>query len=235
MSSKFKIDGIYNVSVINTLKKLSIYNFGFDFRPLSFNFIPQYSFEELVSESFESRCKYYLHFDDEKEFMIWKIVDDLTKLYSKISKNISDQEYLTMQNNFFMEFSYLDHDIEFYNQFNLPFYIHINKETELDKFLSRSFLKGIIIDYEELNVLHEQDLLLDFINKFSNYLKMNPRHRHLDIVLNIDWDSDIFPTLPELVNFSIVSLQINKKIESSYRNVDSKKVISSLKTIRQFI
>ncbi|OFZ39517.1 MAG: hypothetical protein A2504_16700 [Bdellovibrionales bacterium RIFOXYD12_FULL_39_22] len=241
MSLEIKIDGIYDEKTFNHLAAMGILNFGFDFRPLSFNFIPQHKFQELINSKFSSKRRFFLHFADEKDFMIWKIVDDLTKLYVRL-KDLQEKgiEYLTMQSNFFLEFSYLKNNLDFYNQFNLPFYLYVDDTNEgvisdLEKFHRPSHLKGIILNYNSLMHRYDNGTVEDIKKGLLPLLSTKRGRTQIEIVLDVDWDAEIFTSLLEIFPFQRVAFKINPKIEFSYRNVDINRVENHLKNFSQML
>jgi hypothetical protein len=48
------------------------------------------------------------------------------------------------------------------------------------------------------------------------------------IILRIDWNSNVFPSLFDYFDFDLMSFPINSKIEICYRNVDLKKLTSEM-------
>ncbi len=234
MTSEIKIDGIYDDKIIKRLGSIGIKNFGFDFRPLSFNFIPQYKFQEIIDKEFILDRRFFLHFADEKDFMIWKIVNDLTKLYGHLSKKIENRvDYLTMQSNFFLEFSFLKNDLDFYNQFNLPFYIYFdsssNSPEDFVKFSRPSYLKGIILNYNMLLQIYDRGEIETFKKGLLPIISNKNGMKKIEIILDVDWDSEIFAGILESFSFDNVSFKINSKIEFSYRNVDLNRVENHLR------
>ena len=54
----------------------------------------------------------------------------------------------------------------------------------------------------------------------------------LDILLAIDWDSDIFPSLLDMMNFNGLSMPLNSKIEVAYRQLDGVKFTNSFNDVK---
>ncbi|TNE98703.1 MAG: hypothetical protein EP326_09415, partial [Deltaproteobacteria bacterium] len=68
---------------MDLLTKEGVSSFGFDFRVRSFNFLQQYSFLELIEKNFQTNHQYDLIFQDEKDFVIAKMIADLDEQLKK--------------------------------------------------------------------------------------------------------------------------------------------------------
>jgi hypothetical protein len=74
--------------------------------------------------------------------------------------------------------------------------------------------------------------LNNFIANFYTHFK---KHFTEDkqIVLRIDWNDNVFPSLFDYFDIDLMSFSINDKIEVCYRNVDLKKLTAEMEHIEK--
>ena len=213
MTERIKIDGIYDLRSIERLEGLGIIDIGFDFRPKSFNFLQQYRFLELFCDNFLPENRYYLHFSNEKNFVIMKFLADILNV-------MSGSVLFDLNRNIILEFSDTK-DYAFYDQFKVPYLWHYSIDYKLTELLDKSqYLKGMIIPYSILKQHHIEGSLYSFIQTLLQIIFERKSNTEFLFLLSLDWDSDIFPSVFELIDFDIISFQINRKVELCYRNVD---------------
>lgn len=224
MIDRIRIDGIYDQRTLKGLTEIQVNDFCFDFRPKSFNFLQEHKFLELMTKNFSPRANYWLHFCNEKEFVIDKILGDLIHDLNRSSDHSAEGE----KRNIFLEFSG-NEDPSFYNQFQCPYFVHFNPEKNMKKVYKDPFFAGLVFDYNYLHEIFELGNFQGFLKVF--YQKILPiiEERDLDLVLKVDWDSNIFPSLLDSIDFSILAFPVNNKIEIAYRNVDLSKARRELK------
>ena len=70
MDKAIRIDGIYDNETLKTARSLGVGLFNFDFRPKSFNFLQQHSFLDMLKEGVFSSENLFMHFANEKDFVI---------------------------------------------------------------------------------------------------------------------------------------------------------------------
>ena len=73
---RIKVDGIYDRRTLSALASLGTRDLCFDFRPKSFNFLQQHVFLDLLGTHNSSEKKIYLHYANEQDFMVQKMIDD---------------------------------------------------------------------------------------------------------------------------------------------------------------
>ncbi len=235
---KLRIDGIYDKKTLSSLATMGVSNFSFDFRPLSLNFLQQYKFLEMLKMVFQnqiqtrenSTIKYFLHYANAKELEINKMIDDIKTIY----KRESDYTFREMfPSNFYFEFSdQLDN--EYYKQFGLNYYLHYFSTKDLKKHLRCPKFKGLIIPYYIIEGHHNAQQLNSFL---KNLLQLIYQNKQIDfeIILLVNWDTDILPSLFDYFDFDMVSVPINNIVEISYRNVDINKVSDQLLHLKNSI
>lgn len=216
-----RIEGLYDLRTLRTLKDSGIFDYGFDFRPTSFNFLQQYRFMDLMAQLDDSKSRYYLHFCNEADFVIAKFVEDLKKHYSE------NTDYGTFKDKVALEFS--DYcTASFYDSFETPYYWNFHQERPLKDYLKSKHIKGLIFDFKWLHEKHEKG---EFDSFFAHFLQVAApfiRERKLEFILKIDWDSHLFDSLFDYVDFKLLSLPVNEKIEVCYRNVDLNKASKNI-------
>jgi hypothetical protein len=111
----------------------------------------------------------------------------------------------------------------------MGYWLPFNFEQNIDFYRSARFLKGITLDYRSLEYLHQKDLWDDFLTLYRQQLLPLLQERRIKLALSIDWDSDIFPSLLDSISFDYLQLEINSKVESSYRQVDLERITKLLK------
>ncbi len=213
MSSRIKIDGTYNQKTITMLEELKINDFSFDLRPKSFNFVQEYVLLDIIKTSFRPWNRYYLHFENEKEYVIKKILNDVKEAAIKTDSATAQMD------NLFLEFSD-GLDVLFYESFETPYLFHLDERHHLEDFLSSKYLRAINLSYSYLHHLQQSGKFGEFAGGFLKLVKKLEPHRKVEVMLSMDWDEDVFPSLFHYLQFNVISLPLNNKVELSYRNID---------------
>jgi hypothetical protein len=218
MDSLFRVEGIYDKRTIQRLKDLKLKDLSFDFRPRSFNFIQQHNLIELLDElSLDDNC--YLHFENEADFVVKNILD------SVCNKRKKETVYL--------EFSD-DREVEYYESFDQQFIWHFSNEAKNTSSIIKSKnLKGIVLPFSELLKAHESGVLHNFSNNFHAQFFELLTNNAGKLILQMDWDSNLFSSIIEYFDFDIISVAINNKVEVCYRNVDLGKVQSHVSFLKE--
>ena len=213
MSSRIKIDGTYNQYTITMLEGMKINDFSFDLRPKSFNFVQEYILLGIIKEVFRPWNRYYFHFENEKEYVIEKILNDVKETAGKTDSAINPVE------NIFLEFSD-GLTAEYYESFKTPYVFHLDERHRLEDFLASKYLKAINLSYSYLHHLHQCGKLGEFAGSFFKQIKRLEQLSKIEVILSLDWNEDIFPSLFHYFQFNVISLPLNHKVELSYRNLD---------------
>jgi len=192
---------------------MSVNQFSFDFRARSFNFLQQYKFLELMNEFSSPLDQYFLHYENEQNYTIQKMLDDFPDLTKR---------------NIFLEFSDLL-DAEFYRQFNVPFFWHFHPNISLDSIVNTPLCRGIVFSYAYIYDLYESGNFFNFVKVFLGSVGEKVENKEIQLVLSVDWDADIFSSLFDFLPISLCSLTINNKVELNYRNPDILKISHELK------
>ncbi len=212
MKTEIKINGIYDTRTIKGLRALGCSKFCFDFRVRSFNFLQQHQFLKILENHYTTSEQIVLKYENEANFVIQKMIDDLKKI-----------EKINLLHNVCLEFS--DNlGPEFYDQFEIPYYWHFSKEVKWSRILKSKFLKGIIIPFSTLEEAHESGQYYNFVNNFHSMFISPNKEAKLELGLDFDWTSNLLPSLTEFFDFDFLSLSINDKVETCYRNVDINKL-----------
>lgn len=216
-----RIEGLYDLRTLKALKEAGIYDYGFDFRPTSFNFLQQYRFMDLIEELDDKKSRYYLHFSNEADFVIAKFIADLKKYYSENIECGNFKDKVTLEFSDYCQAS-------FYDSFETPYYWNFHQERPMKDYLNAKYIKGVLFDF---NWLHEKHQKGEFDSFFAYFLQAAVpyiREKGLEVGLKVDWDAHLFDSLFDYIDFQFLSLPINEKIEVCYRNVDLSKASKNI-------
>lgn len=215
MRKNFKIEGIYDQRTLKLLKEKGIRDFGFNFSPKSFNFIQEHVFLEELIPLLDPADRIHLHFTRSNDPMITKVILDLKKI-GVVEKNI------------FIECDEWKDDPEV-----LGINYFINYYPEIDLSLCRGKLfSGLIFDFSYFEELHQRGILNNFVTNFyTHFSKLLTEDKK--VILRVDWNNNIFPTLLDYFDFDLMSFSINSKIEICYRNVDLKKLSKEMELVEK--
>ena len=222
MNQKIRIEGIYDDSIINLTREKGIEEYGFDLRPKSFNFIQKYRFEEIMNKFYLPSNRYYLHFHNEQAHVITRIIEDLRILL---------EQPITTQNNITLEFSD-NQTAGWYDHFGLPFCWHYNSHENIMDILNAENLQGIVLNFDFLDNHCPHEYLDQFAVAFYRQIQASNLKDNLKLIFSIDWDSNIPPTIEEYFDFDLISLPINSKVESSYRQINHDLLSQGLRSAR---
>lgn len=218
-----RIEGIYDHRTFKFLKSLGLSIFSFDFRPLGLNFFPQHRFLDVLNHEYNSSYQFFLHYADEQDFIIQKMLTDLKGYGGNPG---------TLAPNFFLEFSD-NKDLKFYEQFAVPYFWHYQEGGFLKEILQGSYLQGIFFSYNLLEDLFRRGGLYTFINAVLQLFHKTKREKPLEIFLTADWNQNIIPSLTDHLDFHCLSLPINQSIEVCYRNVDLEKLRKNVQSFQK--
>lgn len=210
MNCSHRISGIYDYRTIQFLQELKINHFSFDLRPRSLNFIQEYRLIEILEKM--QLGNIYLRFENEQSYIIERI-------YNNCLKAFGGRVLLELSGNI---------DIGFIKENKFPFLFVVN-EKDLELIPVDELCVGHTFSYEFLQMMHLRGEFVAWVSAY--YRKFNASSLNNIQILDIDWDSDIFPSLYEYFDFDLRNLPINGKIEVCYRNVDLNKISTNLKTI----
>lgn len=226
--TKIKLSGLINESSFALAERLGIDHLGLDLRPKSFQFIQEYKLIELIKENFRTECFYYLHFYEEKDFVIKQFLEDLDRELKETSG------YLGLASHFRLEFSDRERS-SFYDSFGVPYIWHLRDDVLLVDHLNAKNLDGVVLAFETLEKLQLTGELDSFYQDFLVELSRVKKERTIKCYLDCDWDSNLFPSLLRVMTIDFMALTLNSKVEISYRTLDEEKLESSLSYIKKFI
>lgn len=208
--TQLKINGIYDSRSVKFLKKMGVTNFGPDFRPRSFNFLQIHNLQSILEENWEESNNYFLSFDNEKNFVIDKVVESLNETVMST--------YNRPFKNFYLElFNYKD--IEQLEKVSYPFLWHYQSGLPLKRIFDMKNFAGIVFPHGLLSTLREKRQLHNFFNNLYHSMPTEKIDR-IHFVLDLLWDDDPYYSMVELVDFSWVTVTISSNVERCYRNVD---------------
>ncbi len=207
-----KIEGIYNQETLKFLAERGLHDFGFDFSPLSLNFLQQHVFIDMLKSCFSTKHRYFLRYSGESDTGINKMIHDLKDLYGGNC----------FEDNFILEFAD-SKDREFYDQFNSCYYWHYYSNAPIEKMLESPLLGGLILDNDLLENLQTSGHLFIFMqNVFTLISKRSATMPEIKIILRMNWDSVAIGSLFDFFKFDLFSYGVNAQVEKSYRQVDNR-------------
>lgn len=203
-----RFEGLYDIRTMMFLKGQGLFNFSFDFRAKSFNFLQQYRFLEILEKSYNKNCIYFLQYQNERDFVIQKMLDDL-KLNWSGRCNLHEQ--------FFLEFSD-NQELNFYQQFDFPFYWHFQDRKDINELIKSNNLKGLVFNSKFFE---------EYINKGSWYGFLQSLFTivpNIKMILSTDFDFILSLAKRsiniELMGIDLLSFAIDSNVEVCYRNVN---------------
>ncbi|MCO4795063.1 MAG: hypothetical protein KC493_15205 [Bacteriovoracaceae bacterium] len=226
MKTRLKVTGIYDQTSFSLLQEEGINLFGFDFRVRSFNFLQQHNFLELLKANYQTNFHFDLIFQDEKDFVIQKMVDDLSETLSKMGKTKDHMDHFSLH---FTDAK----GKEFYDSFKTPYVWEYHPMEDLNKLATSEYLKGIILPYELLSEYNTSGEFHQFVAKFLKSLSNNGSRKGISLGLKMDWKSDLFPSLNEFLVFDYWQIDINSNIETSYRQISKDQLKLSVGEVRK--
>ncbi|MFN8370823.1 MAG: hypothetical protein U0T83_09405 [Bacteriovoracaceae bacterium] len=205
-----RVHGIYDLNTLNVLKKRDYFLFGFDFRPRSFNFLPQHNFLALLENSYSPIHKYYLHYANEPDFVTMKMVNDLHAFFDKKGETYDS---------IVLEFSD-QRELSFYQSFKTPFVWHFHEDSKLARdILNDPLCVGAVIDLTYSKKLDNAEIHATINNLYRIWSK-SKNVKEMTLILLFDWKMEInrhdFVTNEHLT----ISHPINSQVEICYRHVD---------------
>lgn len=218
MNNKLRLEGIYSSETISYIEEKNIKDFGFDFRPMSLNFIQHYKYLEILEETHNSKQLHWLHFENEHPDIIKKLLLD--------SKDILDKKG-QVKGSLLLEFSDNQKSV-YYDQFNNNFAWNYVDMESLKEVIKSKHLKVLILPFSEIEHLQNTSKFHDFVASFHKTTFESFHNNKIKLALKMDWDSNIFPSLFEFIKFDFCSLGVNQKVETSFRKIDWKKFDDSL-------
>jgi len=219
-SLDLKISGVYDIKTFEFLVGNNINHFGFDFRPRSLTFLQQHKFLEMLASAYSTKHVYYLNYANEPKFITDKMVLDLSERYG--SAVFGNQFILTFSDN---------QPKEFYSSFGSGYYRYYSDDMKLTELLADEKLSGLIFDHSTVEKLHADGSIYQFL-KVLNTLAAE-RGRALKILLRIRWGSEIIQSVLDSFSFDLLQIDVDSKIEASYRNVDLGRLGDELKYVRK--
>lgn len=196
-----RIGGVYHSSIIRHLSASGVNHFTFDLRPRSLNFTQIYKIKEMIEENNNSLNHFYIHFENEKDFMITGSLEDI--------------ENARGQSSIHLEFSGAD-ELSFYEQFERPYVWHFNENISLDAISKTKYLKKISFDQLYIERLLQFGRLYELFGKIIESIG----DKKIDFEINASWDSAVMETLIDFYPITTLCFEINNKVESSYRQID---------------
>ena len=215
-----RIDGIYDERTLRHLTSIGVHSYGFDFRPLSPNFLQQHIFLELMKSYHAQNSKYYLCYHNEPDFIVEKMRDDFSQL---IGKTAFDKSVLMVYTG--------DETLHYADKIGMPFNWVWNGEILNSDIIESSFLRGISINLSYLVEMEAGGALHLQLQRLIHYITSNIRVREVSISINKDVQDRIPSSVLDYLEIDFINVPINSDLEVCYRNVDLNKLNDQLVTV----
>lgn len=219
MTSRIKLNGHYDLKTIELARSNGIKDFGFDFRPRSFNFLQNYKFVEMLDQIYHHSHRYYLVFESETDNVLNRFMEDVKKVFAAHGALEKFEEQV------FLEFTDL-RESSFYSSLPMGFYWRVENELALKEVLKSKNLRGLILSFSMLERLQAQGALFQFIGTLSKGISQY--ESKVEVGVDLPWSADVFPSLFEFITFDFYNLSIDSNVESSYRHIDQGKLSNHL-------
>lgn len=199
----FQVNGIYDQRTIKALKELGVSRFGFDMRPRNLNFIQQHNLMS-ISKEFLGDESVVFTFENEKDFMIEKIITDFKNEFS---------------NEVFLSFS-CDQEIEYYQEIKYPFFMLYRPWFKTSDFYQIKNFKGFIFGESFLEELSLSGKLSSFASNFLTHWHMFETKNDGELILDMNWNSELSASIDFYFDFNVRQLNISNEVETCFRNVN---------------
>ncbi|MCB9093732.1 MAG: hypothetical protein H6621_01580 [Halobacteriovoraceae bacterium] len=212
-----RFSGAYDKSTLELLSSLNIEDITIDFRPRSFNFIPQHHLIEILEQGISFKQLRYL-FSDDKDFVISEIIKSTNSLHN---------------NKVILEFDCI-RDLSFLNQLEQPFYMYLDKLSDFEDWLWCKNFKGAIISYKLLEELYKIKEIKQYAIRLESILKNMPEKK-VKFDLKLEWNDHISFNINEYVDIDRYVLCMSPELEKDYREVNFGQVQSLISNINNEI
>ena len=212
-----RIDGVYDINTIELFIREGVRNFSIDLRPRSLNFLQHYKLIEMLSKFKALPINWYLHFSNEAEFVIYKFLADVEK---NLAGAVGSKVYL--------EFSD-DKELSWYEQFNTEYFIRMSLDKKSVEKLGQKSSKcsGLILESSQLMEQMQSGELETLVAAFLKTEFF--QHKRPSVFVLKQWDEEIFEEM--YLSVDCYSYPLSRRFESSYRNIDARRVLSAIRMV----
>ena len=224
MKNLIRLDGIYNNETLEAARSMGVESFQFDFRPRSLNFLQLHVFQEMIDKLPKNKETFFLHFSNEKDFVVAKVVEDFKK---SLERNSSGSEMI-------LEFSD-EKDAGFYDQFDVPFFWNYSPGSILEEVLQCYNLRGMVWSLDLLNDFDSsRSLELIFDQFWDNYGQHIQRMKLKNLIRGVR-PLNFLERVLNMMPFDFISLPVDHHFESSYRNVNLSELRAEIEVFGQAV
>ena len=209
MKNLIRLDGVYDRKTLDAARSMGVQSFQFDFRPRSLNFLQLHVFQEMIEDLPKSKETFFLHFSNEKDFLIRRVIEDFEKA---LEKNSSDSEMI-------LEFSD-ENNAGFYDQFGVPFFWYYSPGSALEEVLKCYNLRGVVWSLDLLNDFDQSRSLELIFDQFWEGYGEHIRRMKLKNLIRGVRPLNFLERVLNMMPFDFISLPVDHHFELSYRNVD---------------
>ena len=200
-----RLNGVYHTSIIQHLKDFGLSHFSFDLRPKSFNFTQSYKIKEMLQATASPLVHYYLHFADEKDFVIREI-------YKSLYEERNDSSLM-------FEFSGTE-NLDYFESFKVPYVWHYRESITLEQIRQTQYLKMISFDSVFIERLFQFGKLYQLFGEFAEI----SHEKKMSLEISQDWNTSVLETLIDFYPIKTLNFEINRQVEKSFRQIDLQQV-----------
>lgn len=200
----FRLKGITDASTIEQAQRCSVFEYDFDLRPRSLNFIQLKNVDKIISQF--PHTKFQLIFENETNFTINEIAKKLNhskELFGiEVCGNINFEEV---------------------DELKLDYSWRFQEDSQFSDIKRAKNLKKIILTHTSLEHYLESGELFGFLQLFND-----ENFKDIEFELLLDWDTNLIESALKQLNFSFVSFEVNSKVELSYQIPNNDLITSEL-------
>lgn len=204
----FALKGITKGKTIHSMDH--IVQFGFDLRPRSFNFTQLSNIKEIIRGNPQVKT-FVLIFENESTSII-------KELYAKVEIDLHQSQEL------WVEFSGSE-KLEDCEQLGIPYVWHFKEGYNIKVMKEQKLLKRVAFTHSLLEQYNDRGELHGFFNLFQDLTN------EIFFEVQLDWDSEIILSFFDYFPISMISFEINHKVELSYQCPDHILMNSNLKNV----
>ncbi|MCY4644205.1 MAG: hypothetical protein OXB88_06260 [Bacteriovoracales bacterium] len=214
-----RVLGIYDRQIFELCENLGILQFGHDFRPKSLNFFQGYRFISMLNAANDPRYRYGLHYADEMDFAIQKMLFDI------------ERETDVQRKQLHLLFSD-DRGRSYYGQFGLPFAWYFKSLKSFKALIGDPLLTEVILDYSEIEFLHGQGKAVSVLKEIRQICS---DRTDFHISLTVPWVPNLLSSLFDFFHFDLYLPSISPYVEKSYRLIDGAKLAQNIDSLRSLL
>src|SRR5690606_28487713 len=144
----------------------------------------QYKVLEILAQAYSPLHQYFLIYENEKDFIVRKMLDDLEKEASSSARGMG-------MSNFILDFRGQE-DAAYCRSFGAAFSLEYGPRSGIREALSSPLAVEVGLPYEMVATAYQDRTLPSLASNFAELTLGQRSGRALRTVLRCDWDTDLF-------------------------------------------